>query len=211
MEYKHALLSNEMRVVKIDKKVILDLIDATIHKNSLKLFQIPNNVSMVRDIVVDWYIDEECCEIVIYAYNSTFEVNRRTILAYTKDSTVPVFDSILSKTQVEECSHSSFHELWLIRASKQAIHEIIWEYFMEIGDEIMDIPEEKSLDVIYHMYVEEKLEDLIFCVVNLQEYSHIDWEKVDTYCMEKVPITTDSLIDYSTNMQYYVKLILPIS
>ena len=43
------------------------------------------------------------------------------------------------------------NEIRVIKISKEAIKELIWETLMEIGEEKLDI-ERNSDDIIFHMY-----------------------------------------------------------
>ena len=71
------------------------------------------------------------------------------------------------------------NEFRIICLSRQAIAELLWEYFMANGDSIMGIPEEDSADVIFHMNIKGSFEKLIICAVNLNEFSIVDWDEVD--------------------------------
>lgn len=103
------------------------------------------------------------------------------------------------------------HELRVIRLSEQAIRELLWEYFMKVGDDMMDIPEEESFKNIFYMSVEDKLEELKLYVVNLNEVSLIDFEKVNEYCSNNICFTTDLHSKRVTGRRCYTTVMLPKS
>lgn len=102
-------------------------------------------------------------------------------------------------------------EIRVIRLSKKAIQELLWEHFMEVGDALMELPEESD-DVIFHMHVAGELEELTLYVVNLNEVLHAKevpdrvFEKIREYCDRNIGFTTDSLVKKPEKSPCYVSV-----
>lgn len=79
---------------------------------------------------------------------------------------------------------------------------------MQTGDEIMEIPEEDSASVIFHMHVEGKLEKLTLYAMRLMEASDPVFEKVNTYSDQNIRVTTDSLSQKPAKERCYISVLL---
>lgn len=101
------------------------------------------------------------------------------------------------------------HEIRVIRLSQEAIRELIWEYFMKNGDEIMDIPEKDRFSIIFHMFAEENLKELTLYAINRNEASDAVFEEADAYCRKNICVTADSLLEKSGRERCYVSVTLP--
>ena len=249
MRQEKALQPHEMRAIRIDKNAILHLLWKILRKIGYEKFNLSQGINSTDEICVDWYFDEERCEIDLFAYNVSDLVDREIVIAYVKSLTEEALDSILvnvkGKTLYQSIKATSFlmgspgenrltdcscklrnlqgkvrsvidkyvrtlrkHELRLIRLSQQALQELLWELFMQIGDEIMDIPEEDSFQVLFHMSVEGKLEEVFLYALKLREVSQMDFEKVDAYCKQNVRFTRDLATKEILNERYYTTMIV---
>ncbi|MBQ6549879.1 MAG: hypothetical protein IJL78_00540 [Lachnospiraceae bacterium] len=105
------------------------------------------------------------------------------------------------------------HELRMIRLSIQGVKELVFEYFMDFGNTLFDIPvEDKDFgNNIYCMSLNDDLEDLIVYAVNLNEVSSICFEKVDAYCEEHICFASDFNPKVIETKPYYTSMILPES
>ena len=99
-------------------------------------------------------------------------------------------------------------EVRFIRLSQKAIYELLWEHFMETGDNVMDIPVDTD-DVVYHMYTEGALQQLTLFVMNLNEVSDKAFADNRAYCDQNIPITTDLYSERCKKSRRYVSVVLP--
>lgn len=98
-------------------------------------------------------------------------------------------------------------EVRIIRLSKGAMDELLWECFMEIGYQIMNLPQEDSddLSTIYRMYTDEKLQSMTLYVMNLFEASDSVFSRVDAYCASHInEIGEVDLADWAKKPYYTV-------
>lgn len=100
------------------------------------------------------------------------------------------------------------HEIRVIRVSKVAIQELLWEYFVEKGNEAMNISAEDSLNVIFHMYLDEKLEETMLYALNLKEFAQVDIDKMNSYCRQNIPFIANAFVGMSSKGQKYVSVML---
>lgn len=98
------------------------------------------------------------------------------------------------------------YEVRIIRLSQKAIGEVLWEYFMETGHELMNIPQENLDDspTIYRMYTGKNLKTLTLYVMNLYEASDNTFKKIDAYCDSHIGFASDSSISTRTDKIHYV-------
>lgn len=177
MKQRKALQPHEIRVIKIDRKAILELIWEILSEICYEKFRLPRNIYS-KKIRIDWVFDEKQCEIILMAHSRAYTIELETVITDINKLSLDAIDSLLLKPDGKEYYHSiretSFvsghsttkrvlgklldflhirirplrkHELRVIRLSQQAIHELLWEHFMKTGDEAMDIPEEEIDDI----------------------------------------------------------------
>lgn len=112
---------------------------------------------------------------------------------------------------VESVAFNSFapwkkREVRFIRLSQDALGELLWEYFMEVGYQLMNLPQEDSCDspTIYRMYTEDKFQSLTLYVMNLFESSNSVFAKVDAYCDTNIDVLGETAVSNWTDISYYV-------
>lgn len=249
MNQRTALQPHEIRVIKINRKTILELLGEIFKEISFEKFRLPQNKYYRKKICVEWFFDEKQCEITLLAYSRASGINSETIITLVNPLSFEAIDSLLSKDGDEEYYYSlyrnSFYdgnptlirqkenemksnrlgklfdnvsigvrplkkcEIRVIRISQQAINELLWEHFMETGDEVMEISEEDGgISTIYHMYTEGELEELTLYVMNLNEASDEVFIRNKAFCNQNIHFTTDSYFKKSTQDPKYVSAIL---
>ena len=238
----------EIRVIKIGRKAILNLTWEILSQIIYEKFRLPHGGNIMKRICIDWYFDEEPCEITLLAHSAADVINQEAVIRYIQNTSVEVLDSVLLSTDGKDCyrsiSSSSFvtkcpiaaptkngrwapcnlcgtlcailrgrirllrkHEIRVIRLSKKAIQELLWEHFMAIGDDVMEILEEDSASVIFGMHAVGKLEELTLYAINLNEVSDAVFDEVNAYCDQNIGFTTDSLSANPEDGPLYVSVI----
>lgn len=247
MNQRKTLQPHEIRVIKIERKAILDLTWEILSKIGYEKFRLPSGENSMQRIRMDWCFCPEQCEIILLAHSSAYALNKEAAITYIKNLPIEAIESLFVNENGKDCYHSiqnaslltvrpnaarakmcgwglgdaweklramgsvrplKKQEIRVIRLSRQAIQELVWEHFMQTGDEIMEIPEEDSASVIFHMHVEEKLEKLTLYAISLMEASDPVFEKVNTYCDQNICVTTNSLSQKSAKERCYVSVLL---
>lgn len=249
MGQRKSLQPHEIRVIKIDRKAILNLSWEILSQISYKKFRLPQDENSTKRIRIGRYFDEEQCEIILLAHSAADEINQEAVIRYIQNAPVEAIDSLLLNTigndYYRSIQDSSFvvdrpnatrakfcgcglsnawgklcamlngsvrplrkHEIRVIRLSKAAIQELLWEHFIKIGDNVMDILEEDSSSVIFGMHTAGNLEALTLYAINLNEASDDAFEEVNAYCDQNIGFTTDSLSQKPANGQHYVSVTL---
>ncbi len=240
MEQRKALQYHEIRVIKIDREAILNLIWEIFAKISGDKMHLPCNVYDGEKVCLDMYFDEQQCEIILSAYRKGHSLNKEAFIAYVNNSAFQAVDSLFLKPKNKQYYHSiqdsylfcdasnckrsalrimlkklgvrfrslGDDEVRFIRLSQKAIYELLWEHFMETGDNVMDIPVDTD-DVVYHMYTEGALQQLTLFVMNLNEVSDKAFADNRAYCDQNIPITTDLYSERCKKSRRYVSVVLP--
>ena len=248
MRQKKALNPHEIRVIKLAKYAILDLIWEILIDISYKKFLLPHNTYYTKKISFDWWFDEEQCEYFLLAHRRSDEINKEKVIALAKKLLIKPIESLLTASKKKAYysiqdislvrSHSSLfgikktfgkdierekllaglgirvrplkrHEVRIIWLSKQAITELLWEHFMDVGDQIMDLPKDKDdVQTIYHMNIRGALEELTLYVMNVDEASDEAFVNNLAYCDRNINCTFDSYSDISVERSNYVSVII---
>lgn len=250
MNQRKALQPHEIRVIKINRKAILELIGVILSKISYEKFRLPYNTYYSKRVCIDWFFDEDQCEIILLAHDHASKAITEAVITCVKSLSIEAIESLLLNPNGKEYYHSirdtslitghstaigmredrvrgdalemlfeklgirirllRKHEIRVIRLSQQAIHELLWEHFMETGDEVMDIPEEgiDDMGTIYNMYIEGKLEELTLYVMNLNEASDKVFIECEEYCNQNIHFTTDSYTKKPTKGRNYLSVML---
>lgn len=97
-------------------------------------------------------------------------------------------------------------EVRIIRLTEVAIGELLWEYFMEVGYQLMNLPQEDpdDLPTIYRMYTEENYQSLTLYVMNLFEASDSVFRKIDAYCDSHINTIGEAALADWTEKSYYM-------
>ena len=248
-EQRTALQSHEIRVIKIGRKAILELIWEILREICYVKFRLPKEINDVKQICIDWSFNAEQCELFLFAHSSAYALDKESTISYINNKiSVKAIESLLtnhsgnkyyysihdaylliphhnSKTYrralvsiIKDLHHVlrrgiiplRDNEIRVIRLSKKALQELVWEHFMEIGNKIMDLPEDDS-SAIFSMHVEGNLETLTLYAIKLSEVSGEVFEKVDTYCDRNINLTTDSLMNKPANGSVYLSIVFPES
>ena len=93
MGQKKALSPHEIRVLKIDRNAIVELIQEILRDISYKKFRLPYKYEN-KKICVDCIFDEEKCEIIIVAYRSS-NTCKNDIVTYVKELQLEATESLL--------------------------------------------------------------------------------------------------------------------
>lgn len=249
MKCEKSLQPNELRVVKLAKDAILNLSQEIIGEISRDKFNLPHSQYSIKRTAIDWYFDEERCQMILFAYSRADGLNREAVFAHIDTLSGEAIDSLLvndsnnefyqsttnilpvtdyrnaTNMRICRCGLDSIwkrissirkgksrplkkHEVRIIRLSQAAIKELLWEYFVETGDKAMNIPKEDKLDVIFHMSVDEKFEELMLYALNLNEFSQLDIEKVNAYCSQNIPPTANAYTKKPSQGWNYVSVML---
>lgn len=251
MRQEYPLQPHEVRIIKINRNIIFDLIGEILNDICHEKFLLSRNSTDSKLIRIDWFVNVEQCEIVLFAYNSIYELDKEAIMAHFNNLKIEATDSLLLKPNARNYYHSiqgtpffinqanvtngnseyctrfriwhrfrtmlysnvrkfRKHEVRVIRLSRQAIYELMWENFMKVGNEIMDIPK-NDFSVIFGMYMDEKLEMLALYAMDLSNASDAVFSEVNTYCDQSLSFTTDSLSKKTMDGQKYISIVLPKS
>jgi hypothetical protein len=97
-------------------------------------------------------------------------------------------------------------EVRIIRLTQGAIGELLWEYFMEVGYQLMNLPPEDpdDLPTIYRMYTEENMQSLTLYVMNLFEASDSVFSQIDAYCDSHINAIGETALADWTEKSYYM-------
>ncbi len=97
-------------------------------------------------------------------------------------------------------------EVRIIRLTKGAMGELLWEYFMEIGYQLMNLSQEDpdDLPTIYRMYTDENLQSLTLYVMNLFEASDSVFSQIDAYCDSHINAIGEAALADWTEKSYYM-------
>ena len=102
----------------------------------------------------------------------------------------------------EKTSCLEENEIRVIKLSRAAIEEILWETFMEIGDDKLEL-EADSDDIIFHMTTDETMSELVFCACHFSAEKAPDFSRIDNFIKQNVQITTDSVFTVPGTGKYY--------
>lgn len=230
---------HEIRVIKIDKMAVFDIIENIFKEIRFELFKISPKANYHKKIAFDWSYDNIKNELILYAYN-TIGIRIENLVDEIKKFSITTVDSLcinkkitfyqsiqsftteLDRTHSEEKKNSDKNhfsvrkiknhvanhdmkdnEIRIIRLSYKAVKELLWEYFMKFGNELMNIPEESGEDIIFHMFINNCLDDLTIYAVRIDEISEKIFEMIDVYCNQNVSFTTDLITKKDEYQQCY--------
>ena len=92
----------------------------------------------------------------------------------------------------EKTNHLEENEVRVIKLSRAAIEEILWETFMEIGHDKLEL-EADSDDIIFRMTTDETMSELVFYACDFSGEKAPDFSRIDKFIKQNVQITTDSV------------------
>lgn len=93
----------------------------------------------------------------------------------------------------------------VIKIPRSGIEELLWEYFMDHGEEILDI-EKNSDHVIFHMTLDPDFTELAFYACNISEDYAPNFDKFDNYINKHVGFTTNSLFQQPDRIKRYISI-----
>ncbi len=102
----------------------------------------------------------------------------------------------------EKTDHLEENEVRVIKLSRAAIEEILWETFMEIGDDRLEL-EADSDDIIFRMTTDETMSELVFYACDFSGEKTPDFSRIDKFIKQNVQITTDSVFTEPDTGKYY--------
>ena len=102
----------------------------------------------------------------------------------------------------EKTKHLEENEVRVIKLSRAAIEEILWETFMEIGDDRLEL-EADSDDIIFRMTTDETMSELVFYACDFSGEKTPDFSRIDKFIKQNVQITTDSVFTVPGTGKYY--------
>lgn len=106
MNHRSALQPHEIRVIKIGRKAILELMWEILREISYEKFRLPHNKYYSRKVCIDWFFDESQCEILLLAYSRMSEVNTEAAIACVKSHALESIESLLLSPAGKEYFHS---------------------------------------------------------------------------------------------------------
>lgn len=106
MNQRKALKPHEIRVIKIDRKAILELIWEILSEISYEKFRLPHNIYYSKKICIDWFFDEKQCEIILSAHSRAYEVNTEAVITCIKNLSLEAIDSLLLNPNGKEYYHT---------------------------------------------------------------------------------------------------------
>lgn len=106
MNHRRALQPHEIRVIKIDRKAILELIWEILGEISYEKFRLPHNKYYSNKICIDWFFDEKQCEIILLAHSRACEVNTEAVITCIKNLSLEAIESLLLNPNGKEYYHS---------------------------------------------------------------------------------------------------------
>lgn len=102
----------------------------------------------------------------------------------------------------EKTKHLEENEIRVIKLSRAAIEEILWETFMEIGHDRLEL-ETDSDDIIFSMATDETMSELVFYACDFSGEKVPDFSRIDKFIKQNVQITTDSVFTEPGTGKYY--------
>ena len=102
----------------------------------------------------------------------------------------------------EKTKHLEENEVRVIKLSRAAIEEILWETFMEIGHDRLEL-ETDSDDIIFSMATDETMSELVFYACDFSGEKAPDFSRIDKFIKQNVQITTDSVFTEPGTRKYY--------
>jgi hypothetical protein len=249
MRNGNILQPHEIRVIKIEKSAIFDLLYDILGRIYHERIQTSSSTDTKGENCCEFYFDEEQYEIVLFEHRAVDRVNSQLLNLHIKDLAIVVIDSLymfdddisllwnqgtvilheekgmatLKPSSNQNCrcqdprpaltkhiSSLGKNEVRIIRLSKQAIYELLWEYFMEFGNKVMDVGEENADDfpTIFRMCINGRLDELTLYLMSLDDASEAVFEKVDAYCNLNVQYTTNRVITHIKNRRPFVSILL---
>lgn len=106
MHQRKALQPHEIRVIKIGREAILELIWEILSKISYEKFRLPHNIFYSKKICIEWFFDEMQCEIFLLAHSRAYEVNTEAVITFVKNLSSEAIESLLSNPNGKEYYHS---------------------------------------------------------------------------------------------------------
>ena len=97
------------------------------------------------------------------------------------------------------------NEVRVIKLPRKAIEELLWETFMEIGEDRMEI-EPNSDDVIFRMLTDDTLNEHVFYACNFSCHKTPGFSEIDSLIRERVGITSESLYTKPQTGKYYTTI-----
>lgn len=176
--------------------------------NELVLFAYRQDEDMREEDIIPWVQDLgivaedslfvndrvwQHCNCIQLPWERFGHLEEKAILIPIKPVTLPDFWS-WSKQEVR-----------VIRITQRAINELLWENFMDVGYQLMELPQEDSDDLptIYRMSTEDRLQSLTLYVMNLLEASDSSFRKIDKYCDLHIRAIDATALDDWTEKSYY--------
>ncbi len=104
-------------------------------------------------------------------------------------------------------------EVRVIRLSRQALQELIWEYFVENGSCLFECADDdltpELWDPTYSVQFSGKLDDVIVSLTRFENLLHGGTDRIDLYCRQRVPVTTKTLLLNQIVQPCYVTTSIP--
>lgn len=92
MNQRRALQPHEIRVIKIDRKAILELVWEILSEISYQKFRLPHSS---KKICIDRFFDEKQCEIILLAHSRAYEVNTEAVIPCIKNLSLEAIESLI--------------------------------------------------------------------------------------------------------------------
>lgn len=97
------------------------------------------------------------------------------------------------------------NELRVMKLSRSAVEELLWEALLKNGDRALDLVPRK--DMAFRMTADETMSELLFYAFRHTDDRAPDFKSMDAFVRENVGITTDSL--FEKHKKPYTTVFLP--
>lgn len=106
MNQREALQPREMRVIKINRNAILELLGEILTEISYEKFRLPHNKYCRNMVFIDWFFDEDQCEIILLAHSRAYKINTEAVITCIKNLSLEAVESLLLKPNNKKYYHS---------------------------------------------------------------------------------------------------------
>lgn len=106
MNHRRALKPHEIRVIKIGREAIFELLWEILREISYEKFRLPHNKFSRKKVFIDWLFDEKECEIILLAHSRVPKENAEAVIAHIKNHSLEAIESLLLSPNGKEYYYS---------------------------------------------------------------------------------------------------------
>ena len=101
-----------------------------------------------------------------------------------------------------------YDEIRVIKLDRKAVSKILWETFMDVGADKLELPENED-DGIFRMTIDDDTGELVFYACNMNEDYIPDFDYIDEHIASNIDITTKSIYEIPESGKHYKTIFLP--